>query len=115
MLRHATIAAYVADLPLSATMGMGGFRSFPPMPLDVWADHWFVGPEAQTLQMVMLANPWVYDEYGIRCELVILQKDVWKVGDDLVLGWVQVLDRHAPRNEPFDVALNKLLQLQPQF
>ena len=85
------------------------------MPLDVWTDHWFVGPEAQTLQKVMLASPWVYDEYGIRGELVIVHKDVWKVENDLALGWVQVLDRHAPRNEPFDVALNKLLQRQPQF
>ena len=46
---------------------------------------------------------------------MILHEDGWKVEEDLVLGWVQVLDRHAPRNEPFDVALNKLLQLQPQF
>ena len=85
------------------------------MPLDMWTDHWFVGPEAHTLHKAMQANPWVYDEYGIRCEFVILHKDVWKVEDDLVLGWVQVLDRHAPRNEPFDVASNKLLQLQRQF
>ena len=115
MARHATIAASVAALPLSATYGMGGFRSFPPMPLDVWTDHWFVGPEAQTLQKVMQASPWVYDEYGIRCELVIWHKDVKMVEEDLVLSWAQVLDRHAPRNEPFDVALNKLLQRQRQF
>ena len=29
----------------------------------------------------MQANPWVYDEYGIRCELVILHTDLWNIED----------------------------------
>lgn len=85
-----------------------GFRSEPPSPSVPWTDHWYVGPEEHAYQMVMQAKPWVRDDDGNRCELVVLNSEVCHLERGLALGWLQVLDR-SPGNHPFDDAFDMLM------
>ncbi len=101
------IESRVAELSPSVTRGMPeGFRSAPTaLP---WTDHRFVGPEAETCEIVRQARPWTLDDNGVRHDLVITFAEVNLIGHGIALGWVQVHDFH--RKRPFDIALDMLMQ-----
>lgn len=77
-----------------------------------WTDHWFVGPDADACRLVMQAKPWVQDEIGNHCDLLVLNSHLCHLTRGMSLAWVQVLDR-SPGNCPFDIAFDTLMQ--PQF
>ena len=72
-----------------------------------WTDHWFVGPDTEACQLVMHARPWVLDDIGNHCDLVVLNADVCRLDRGLSLGWLQVLYR-TPGYRPFDLAFDVL-------
>ncbi len=102
--------ARVLALPFSRDiMGMTGFRSDPNQP-DPWTDHWYVGSVQDATQRVMQSEPWVNDDWGIHCHLAVLNANVCLLGGGLALGWLQVLKRHAPGDDPYKVAYDTLMQ-----
>ena len=110
--RPHVLEAAVTALPPSATMGMPhGFRSLPTRSSDPWTDHWFIGPEAETTEMVICARPCFVDDGGCRRDFVISHSEVYLVGYGLALGWVQV-QNHVPPMTPWDIAFNQLLSRQ---
>jgi len=58
--------------------------------------------------MVMQAKPWVRDDIGNRCELVVLNAHVHHLDRGLALGWLQVLD-WPPAYDPFEDAFARLM------
>lgn len=75
-----------------------------------WTDFWFVGPDREAWQLVNQSRPWVIDDFGNHCDLVVLHAGVCCLDRGLSLGLLQVLNL-TPGYRPFDVAFDRLMHL----